>query len=312
MIKSWIENNFGVIILITVVIAFLFPQITPIFSPFPEYALMLVLFFTFLKMDFGAFREVFIKPFPIFFFIFLNLLLIPALIYFGFSFLGMYSAALAFLLVSAAPAPAASAVLADLCRGNPHYALSITIISSFLCPVTIPALINILTPSEVDISFFEMFWQLFKIIIIPFIIALPFKYFTKNIIKKTKSYYSLINVFLLTIVLLGAIDGLQAKVFNSPELLPVFFTVATLYFVIKYILGFILGFWMKPDIRVSYGIVSAFINIGLIIVFAKRFFAETMGGEVILFIVLVQVLWNISLLPLQKFSQWFIKKTNAG
>jgi hypothetical protein len=109
-------------------------------------------------------------------------------------------------------------------------------------------------------------------------------------------------------VLFGSIDGLQEKVFSEPEKLPLFFMIAIIYFIFKYGLSYLLSFWMRPDIRVSYSIVSTFINIGLIIVFAKSFFADTMDGEVLLFIVLTQIIWNIGLFPLQKISIWFIKK----
>jgi BASS family bile acid:Na+ symporter len=213
--------------------------------------------------------------------------------------------------LAAAPAPASSAVLSDLCKGNPNYALSVTLISSIICPLSIPFLINLLTPESVDFAFLNMFWKLFMIIIIPLVISIPIRLFAKKLIDKTKTYYSFANVFFLTIVLFGSIDGLQEKVFSEPEKLPLFMMIALIYFALKFVLSYLLGFWMRPDIKVSYSIVSTFINIGLIIVFAKDFFENTMDGEVLLFIVLTQIIWNLGLFPLQKISLWFIKKTTG-
>ncbi len=309
--KKFIENNFGLFVILALVVAFAFPSSTKYFTLFPEYALMAVLFLAFLKTDFLHFFDLLKKPIPILFYTVVNLFLLPVLVFWGFNFFGFSSAALAFMLISATPAAAATVVLSDLCKGDPNYSLLTIVISSVICPISIPFLINILIVESVEISFLDMFLKLFMMIIVPLVVAVPFRLFFKRVINKTKSYFSVVSIFLLIIVVLGSVDGLQEKVFSSPSKLPLFISITVIFFVVKYGISLLLGFWMVPAVRVSYSIASAFINIGLILVFTKNFFSEVMDGEVLLFMVLVQGIWNLGLFPLQKISHWIIKRQGS-
>jgi hypothetical protein len=134
---------------------------------------------------------------------------------------------------------------------------------------------------------------------------------TRKLIEKTQKYYKIINVFLLIAILFGAVDGLQVKFFAEPSKIPLFLLLGTAFFVIRYFLGLLLGLWMRIDIRLTYAQVSCFINIGLIIVFVHSLPDSFPNkSDILLYMVATQILWNLLLYPLQKFSHWVINREN--
>ncbi len=71
------------------------------------------------------------------------------------------------ILVGCCPSGLASNVMSYLAKANLALSVSVTTISTLLAPFVTPFLMRILGGSFIEISFWNMFWEIIKIVIIP-------------------------------------------------------------------------------------------------------------------------------------------------
>src|SRR4029079_12531160 len=84
------------------------------------------------------------------------------------------------ILVGCCPSGLASNVMSYLARANLALSVSVTTISTLLAPLMTPLLLKWLGGSFVQIDFWNMVWDITKIVIIPIVAGLAFHYLMRG------------------------------------------------------------------------------------------------------------------------------------
>ncbi len=194
LIKKWT----GVFLLSAVVIGFIFPFFS-LFRPVMIPLLMLLLYCSFVRMEFKA-RNFFRKELIIFPLI--CWLISPLMVYYATSWMGS-ALQIGFLLVVITPPALGSPVMVSLAKGDLEYTVANVTIFNIISPLVfaiIPRLF--LHESSLSINYYDIFWRVTIIIFIPLILAfLTNKVLTikEFVISKIDPFKALIQMFLIII-----------------------------------------------------------------------------------------------------------------
>ena len=140
------------------------------------------------------------------------------------------------ILVGCCPSGLASNVMSYLARANLALSVSVTTISTILAPIVTPLLMRLLGGSFVEIHFWDMVWDITKIVIIPVIGGLLFHYLVHgrfNWVDKAMPILSMAGIALILTVMVAAGRDNLLKVGGL-------LIVATF---IHNTAGFFLGYW---------------------------------------------------------------------
>ena len=140
------------------------------------------------------------------------------------------------ILIGCCPSGLASNVMCYLARANLALSVSVTTISTILAPFLTPFLMQLLGGSFVQVDFWNMVWEITRIVIIPVVAGLAFHYLVRGKFQwldKAMPLVSMIGIaFILTIIIAAGRDNL-IKV-------GVLLIVATF---IHNMAGYFLGYW---------------------------------------------------------------------
>lgn len=228
------------------------------------------------------------------------MILIPALFFFAINPFDQ-NLAIGILLLTAMPAAVAAPALADLVKGNTALATSITIVTSIIAPFTIPFIFRVFVFEQLSIDSWQIFKDLSIIVFVPMILSqLSRKYFSQTIHKR-KHLLTPINIFILAFMVYIALGSQRDVVINDSA--DVFFQVAFLYviFIILHAIGYVLGFKQKMQNKISITIGAAYMNNGLAIVLAAKYF----DPSILVLMVLTELPWNTLLAPFRKVVRIF-------
>jgi BASS family bile acid:Na+ symporter len=140
------------------------------------------------------------------------------------------------ILVGCCPSGLASNVMSYLARANLALSVSVTTISTLLAPFVTPLLMRLLGGSFVEIHFWEMMWDITKIVIIPVAAGLAFHYLVHGRFKwldKAMPILSMAGIALILVVITAAGRDSLLKVGGL-------LIIATF---IHNVSGFFLGYW---------------------------------------------------------------------
>jgi len=140
------------------------------------------------------------------------------------------------ILVGCCPSGLASNVMSYLARANLALSVSVTTISTLLSPFLTPLLMRSLGGGFVEIDFWNMVWDITKIVILPIAAGLAFHYLVRGKFKwldKAMPYVSMAGIaFILTIITAAGRDNLLK--------VGALLIVATL---IHNLAGYFFGYW---------------------------------------------------------------------
>jgi BASS family bile acid:Na+ symporter len=80
------------------------------------------------------------------------------------------------VLTGAAPGAMASNTMSYIARADAAYSVSLTTVSTLLCPVLTPLLTRTLAGSELPVSFWAMFLQIMVMVIVPLLLGFAVRY----------------------------------------------------------------------------------------------------------------------------------------
>jgi BASS family bile acid:Na+ symporter len=146
------------------------------------------------------------------------------------------------ILVGCCPSGLASNVMCYLARANLALSVSVTTISTLLAPFLTPLLMSLLGGSFVAIDFWNMVWDITKIVIIPVTAGLAFHYLIHGKFKwldKAMPLVSMAGIALILVVITAAGRDNLLKV-------GVLLLVATM---LHNVLGYFLGYWSARLLR---------------------------------------------------------------
>ena len=102
--------------------------------------------------------------------------------------------AVGLILTGSAPGAMASNVMSYIAKADTAYSVSLTTVSTLLCPLLTPGLTFILAKSELEVHFWEMFLDVIKMVIIPLFMGFGLRHYLKEKIEKILPIFPAISV----------------------------------------------------------------------------------------------------------------------
>ena len=103
-------------------------------------------------------------------------------------------AAAGLILAGAAPDAMAGNVMVYLARADTAYAVSLTTVSTLICPVVTPGLMLLLAKSRLPINFWAMLLDLMLMVIIPLLIGFAVRHYCKKQVEKILPVFPALSV----------------------------------------------------------------------------------------------------------------------
>jgi len=98
------------------------------------------------------------------------------------------------ILTGAAPGAMASNVMSYIAKADTAYSVSLTTVSTLLCPVLTPGLTFLLARSTLPIPFLQMFFSVIYMVIAPLILGFAVRHFFKKRVEKIAAVFPAISV----------------------------------------------------------------------------------------------------------------------
>ena len=299
-----IEKNFGFLLLVSAILAFIFPQYFLWGESFTDELLMFALFLGCLKINFSEIfhlKENFLK---MLFFVALNILLLPLIFYF-LSFTLDQEIRIGFFLLLAISGAVVTPLLASFLNLKILWSTVFVILTSAIIPFSLPFLTHFLFGISLEISVLEMTLFLAKIVFVPALLAILFRKFLPKITTSIFLFSGFVGSINMAIFL-GIITAI-----NQPFLSENLFQVSTvpllLGLFLLFFLRFALGFYIpSSDQKEKWtnSLMFGNMNNGLVILLAAEFFAP----KVLLIVLLSEIPWVLAQPVFQRLVQSFCKK----
>src|SRR3989339_289750 len=210
---SFTKKYFAWIVLASVAVGLLWPMPGMYIKPFNAAILMVMMFFSCLKIDLRELKKV--KSDWWRYFVILSFSFIwPVLV--AYLARGFFDKEVFVGLIIAAAVPSAVSVvfMADLLGGEPTKALVATTLAHLVSPIVTPFLVWLTTRTVIDVSFLDLFLLIAKLVLIPFVLAQIVRWFKwhETLAKQSQ----LANTGLLFFLNWGIVAPASTLVFDNP------------------------------------------------------------------------------------------------
>jgi len=207
--KKVLTENQITAILLAVILGIAFPQV---FEPLNEYStqlLILVFFFSSLRL---SFKEIYsyAKDWRMIALTSLYMLIVLPFAFFLPASFFSQEWAVALLILGAVPTGMTIALMAEFFGGKTSLALVITTMTSLIAPFTIPLVTKIAIGREVPIDAIRMFWSLFLTIVAPFILAMLVKRAAPKRVEAHDGAFRNISVLAFALLIAGIVANTQS------------------------------------------------------------------------------------------------------
>lgn len=122
--------------------------------------------------------------------------------------------AVGLILTGSAPGAMASNVMSYIAKADTAYSVSLTTVSTLLCPLLTPGLTFILAGSVMKVNFFVMMLDVFKMVVLPLLAGFAVRHYFKAKIEKILPVFPAISVtfiiFICSLVIACNKDSLAA------------------------------------------------------------------------------------------------------
>ncbi|WP_461462020.1 bile acid:sodium symporter family protein [Methanobrevibacter sp.] len=275
-----IENYYFIIILISVVIAFLNPNtFNWVLGKFIgmnmiNILLGIILFGmgTTLKID--QFVNVFKRPKEILLGVGGQYLIMPLLALIIAHLFSLNEAlTVGLILVGTVPGGTASDVITFLAKGDLALSVSLTAVSTVISPILTPLITFILIGNAISFSPADMFISIVQIVIIPIGLGLILNYKFPHFCEELKEYLPAVSSLVIAIIVAGVIGSNKEAIISSSMI--IILAIILQYFA-GMALGFIIGYLsgMKRKQMITIAIELCFQNSGLSTSLAKTHFTN--------------------------------------
>ncbi|MBN2378037.1 MAG: bile acid:sodium symporter family protein [Sedimentisphaerales bacterium] len=102
--------------------------------------------------------------------------------------------AVGLILTASAPGAMASNVICYIAKADTAYSVSLTTVSTLLCPLLTPGLTLLLAQSYFKVDFWPMFFSVVQMVIIPLFLGLAVKYYFQKKLEKLEKVFPAISV----------------------------------------------------------------------------------------------------------------------
>lgn len=269
-----IEKNFGFWMLLFSVIGFAFPNVFMWGENITDELLMFSFFLGCLRIDFEEAVHLKSNWGKLILFTFLNLVVLPVLLYIITPFLNVETRTGVFLIMAACGGML-TPLIASFVGLNILWAVVYVVLSSSLIPFILPLLVELLFGVKMDISGFEMVIFLSKIVFPPAILAFVIRRYTPGFAAKFMSYSGTvgsINMSLFIAIIIAHNHAFLNEHLFAWSTIPLLLLMFSI-FIIRYVVGYYMPAKTKKE-RWSNALLFGVMNNGLIILFANQYFSE--------------------------------------
>lgn len=288
-IKFYLKEYSWLVILVAIGLGLWLPNTGLVIKPYVSYLLMGLMFLSCVNIDFSRSWKHLKKVRKVF----ASLLVIhvlSALIVYLLKDFFTPEVFLGLILVSVMPVGISVIFLSKLYGGSTAKSLVISSLSNVISPMVVPLMVLWLARVTVNVDVWAMFWTIFKLVVIPIVLArLAERTFLKKIVEAEGTYISIIILFLL-------IWGVIAPVGKILIIDEIFYRVV-LVVVLLVLLNLCIGLWLGSDWKAkkTYAISLAYKNFTLAMVLALTLF----GPQVAVPAAIYTLINNLMLIPLQ-------------
>ena len=264
-----------VVVYSSIALGILFPRFFAFCQPLPLYCLMALFFFSYLPIRMDLFvKHIRSSVGRIAVISILKLFLFPMIIWLFFQiFFPSYAAAA--LLLSAISCGVTAPFIAGVVGANVALVLTFVVVTSFLIPFSVPALIKLLLGRSTAIPLGDMMWTLVMIIFMPAVVTEILKRTVPAFIQRIETARYPVSLALFGITNLGVFSQYSGYFYKDPSVI-IEATVVAVFLSVVYVIAGILALRGRPiEDRVAGAIMFANINNILVLVFASKFFGVT-------------------------------------
>jgi BASS family bile acid:Na+ symporter len=248
------------------------PRFGSYFQPYPLYAMMTLLFLSFLSIRVADVRET-VKAGAglILSYLAFRMLVLPVVI--GLIFLAAWPEyALSALLLSGISTGVVAPFMSNLVRANTPAVLVVVILSSLLVPFTLPLLVNLLFARSMEISLPAMMRLLLLVVFIPLGAAEGLRRCSGALVERLLRNQFPISVSLFAVTNLGIFSRYSDFFYQQPQAIAVATLVACILGAFYFLAGLLVA-WRRPlEDQLGAVIGLGIMNNVLVIVFSSQFF----------------------------------------
>jgi len=257
--------------------------------------LMIMMFLVFLKTDFGHILKE-IKNYKLILYLLTTYLIVVPVSLYMVTSLYDQKWAIGVLLLTAMPAAVASPAISDIVNGNTALSIAITVVTSIAAPFTIPLIFSFLDFQELSIDPWQIFLDLIIMVFVPMIAAQLLHNHFKLLIEKKRHLISPVNMLVLSLMVYIVIGSQRDSLLTFSEELLLKLAVLYLLFIVLHGLGYLLAIRQNRQNRISICIGLAYMNNGLAMVLAAKYF----DPYILMMMLLSELPWDTLIVPFRK------------
>ncbi len=260
------------VIFVSIGFAILKPEICEPLQAYPLYLMMILLFLSFLRINFDSLLDTSLRSVAhLGILALVKLIFLPTVLY----WVTLHVApefALPVLLLSGISTGVVAPFVANMVETDVAPVLRMVVATSLLTPFTLPSLVEFLAGAEANIPVAPMIKMLAAVIFIPLLCVALARRFIPDVLGKLGAFQFPISLLLFFLINLGVFSKYSHFFFHNWETLVVAVAIAYVLALIYYSAGFLTAFSEVPGERLSAGISMAIINNVLVVVFSSQFF----------------------------------------
>lgn len=236
---------FAVWVILTSVIAFMFPDPFLGLGGYITILLGVVMFGMGLTLKAVDFKIIFTKPLPVLIGVCAQFIIMPLVAFIIAKLLNLPAElAAGLVLLGCVPGGTASNVMVYLAKGNVPLSIAMTSVSTLLAPIMTPLLLLLLAGQWMPVDAVAMFMSIVQVIIVPIVLGLAIKKFFPVAVEKSLTVLPLISVAAIITIVAAVVSGNSAAIAASGLLI---FTAVMLHNGFGLLLGYFAGKVLGQD-----------------------------------------------------------------
>lgn len=236
---------FAVWVILTSVIAFMFPDPFLGLGGYITILLGVVMFGMGLTLKAVDFKIIFTKPLPVLIGVCAQFIIMPLVAFVIAKLLNLPAElAAGLVLLGCVPGGTASNVMVYLAKGNVPLSIAMTSVSTLLAPIMTPLLLLLLAGQWMPVDAVAMFMSIVQVIIVPIVLGLAIKKFFPFAVEKSLTVLPLISVAAIITIVAAVVSGNSATIAASGLLI---FTAVMLHNGFGLLLGYSAGKVLGQD-----------------------------------------------------------------
>ncbi|MFH1117352.1 MAG: bile acid:sodium symporter [Pseudomonadota bacterium] len=260
------------VVFVSMAWAVIFPSTGEVFHPLLLPLMMILLFLSFLGIDFSALADTSRSTLGrLGLLVAVKLIILPICLYRA-TLVAAPDFALPVLLLTGISTGVVAPFMGTLVDANPSTIVRMVIVTSVLVPFTLPPLVKALAGASLTIPVYPMVRLLALAIFVPMAAVWALRRLAPRFLDRIRSAQFPVAMVLFAAVNLGVFSKYSTFFHGNPGRLLTAVGVAYLVAIIYYCVGYILSRGQELDERIAAAVSLAIVNNVLVIVFSAEFF----------------------------------------